>query len=864
MTAEGSALRRHGDIGSIAGLVAMAALIFRRHLTGQALFLGNFDRLNSFLNVLHAHVVGWQAHSFGAWDDSMFMGRNLFALPFTYPNYLNYFVSLFPADRIYWLAGYVSFGLLCASATAAYVFLRNLCQDQFGAFVGATLYEFSALSTLKVSQNDMSFAVLIHIPIILLLLRGLKPGSVRARFVLLCLVLSHLFILCFLQKVAYAMLLTGLYALFLSIRNRSFLPIVVVSASVTVALIASFPRVYGVARELHELRRMVSPDFDMNNFDALYKWQNFKSFDYLRWFQDGIFGRFYTEKVSLENDLNITEGMLLYTGPLVPFLILGSLIRWRGRWFGLFRAGEGEPLFFMGMLTLAFAVVMSKSVYHIFFRLFLGLDFTHTRIIIAALLPLCALIALMVSRWHRRTSLGSGNNVQTSAIFLLSLLSATIVSFAIEALGDRLGAASRFELTDSLTDFGRQLRLLISAIVHHKPFDAPSPVGHFEAWMKTSVLIQVLLYSVLAAIGAVCAFVARTVVRASSPLGAFLAFASGNLLVVDAWRYADFQVNDIHVQTLHPFAGSNSYMPMSDEFVPPSAAELENLHKRVEREDYRSVLLGSDKSITIYPAPHIGTFWNLRLVEGYSSGVPLRLGVLPWSTDVLGLRTMTFAPVPEAKLPWHLLAFLNVKYGIYVDLPLYKNMFTEKLPPGAEANMKFRVVRNPFDPTPRQFFPREVVTVSTMKKDIDSVFPSGSKEPVFEPTAKTVVESDVPLALGDTVSGDVRAIYKGDRVELTVEPASRPRLLVLDELYHGDWHAYSQGKPLHVYPANVVMRAVVVPAGATSLTFQFEPFCSFTHLSIACGIAIVAAGLFLIIGGRFAPDAWIRHTQGLN
>jgi hypothetical protein len=53
----------------------MAALLFRRHLLGQALFLGNFDRLNSFLNVLQVQVSGWQTHTFGAWDYSMFMGR---------------------------------------------------------------------------------------------------------------------------------------------------------------------------------------------------------------------------------------------------------------------------------------------------------------------------------------------------------------------------------------------------------------------------------------------------------------------------------------------------------------------------------------------------------------------------------------------------------------------------------------------------------------------------------------------------------------------------------------------------------------------------------------------------------------------
>ena len=43
------------------GLLALVARIHRRHLTGDTLFLGNFDRLNRFLNTVwlrrYSHAI---------------------------------------------------------------------------------------------------------------------------------------------------------------------------------------------------------------------------------------------------------------------------------------------------------------------------------------------------------------------------------------------------------------------------------------------------------------------------------------------------------------------------------------------------------------------------------------------------------------------------------------------------------------------------------------------------------------------------------------------------------------------------------------------------------------------------------------
>jgi hypothetical protein len=190
--------------------------------------------------------------------------------------------------------------------------------------------------------------------------RGLTPTRWRWRFVGLCLVLTHLLFFCFLQKVAYAVLLLGVYTLYLAVHRRSSQPLLVVGGAGLVALIAAFPRIYGIVEELRELQRIV-PGYDLNNFDTLYRFQNFHSFDALRWFNDGLFGRYFGETVALHNNVNITEGMLMFTSPLVPFILIAGLLRWQGRWFGLFCSDQREWLLFYGVLVGVFGVVICSS-----------------------------------------------------------------------------------------------------------------------------------------------------------------------------------------------------------------------------------------------------------------------------------------------------------------------------------------------------------------------------------------------------------------------------------------------------------------------------------------------------------------------
>ncbi len=822
------------DAAALVALAGLVAAVYREHLTGRSLFLGNFDRLNSFLNTLLVHVEGWNSGHFSAWDDSMFMGRNIFALPFTYPNALNRLVSIFPRSEFYWVAGYVSIGLLVLAGWSAYLFIRTWVGDRFAAFVGAALYQFSALAVLKVSQNDMSFAVLIQIPLLLWLVRGIQPDRWRWRFAGLCLVLTHLLFFCFLQKAAYALLLLGTYTCYLARSRRSWHLFAVVVAAGTTAVLAAFPRIYGIAQEMGQLQRQYSPGVEMHDFDSLYPWLNISTVDVLRWFHDGLFGRYFGERTALHNSINITEGMLMYTGTLVPFILLAGLIRWNGRWLGVFRRGQGETRLFYGVIAFVFAVMVSKNVYHFLFDLFLRLDFTHSRIVIAGLPLICALLAARLAQF--RPTLPSGPWQRRAAQAVAAAIIAIGLQTFLEKWSNRHALGRPLPLTNSWADLGKLLLAAAKRLTGGTPTPWINQGGVVWAWLQPAALGQILFSAALAALF----FGLLGLVRRRPEWRWTLYLSLGMLLVAGSWSFADFQVNGAQVHTLRPFADSNSYSAAPDEFQLPTDRALDLIHERLESNDYRTVLYANTEQLPLFAEPHLGAMWALRQVGGYSSGLPQRLAALPWPPGPLGLRTLTFGSVAKPNdLPWKILAFLNVKYALRPSQALYKNR------PDSSGLPPLDLAESPIPVVPRVFFAHRARTVpdlETARRSI--VFGSGTDAQLIDPVAETIAETPLPLS-GLDGDGTIRAVFTGDVIALDLTPSTLPRVLVLNELYHPDWTAKANGQKLTVFPANVVMRGILVPPGADHIEMDFAPFCRTRNvllfLSAALAFSLLAA-----------------------
>jgi hypothetical protein len=124
------------------------------------------------------------------------------------------------------------------------------------------------------------------------------------------------------------------------------------------------------------------------------------------------------------------------------------------------------------------------------------------------------------------------------------------------------------------------------------------------------------------------------------------------------------------------------------------------------------------------------------------------------------------------------------------------------------------IYENP-NTSPRVWFAGHSVTGDFNKMLADGVWPAG------DPRTTVVLEG--PAAAGGKGGGDARIIrYRNTNIETSVESANGG-WLVLNDLWHSWWYAEVDGVPAPILRANVLFRAVAVPAGLHRVSFRFRP-----------------------------------------
>ena len=470
--------------------------------------------------------------------------------------------------------------------------------------------------------------------------------------------------------------------------------------------------------------------------------------------------------------------------------------------------GEGDTSpdlpFCLAFVVLALAVILIPEARLLFYYGFMKIDFQHSRISVAMTLPLAIIAVVFLNRFlpaRALTSPGRWLAVGLGLGLLLWLIREALAMSVVAQLGPALDAF-------------RPRRLLTLEAVR----------------VLTSLLVLLVASALL-------------VRRART---SWLALAGGVLvawMVLEAVLMTDHRLNGPQTtQQSLPFSDLDYMQVAPGQMRVPSLAQRAAVHERLEVDQFRTLLLQDRKQFTAMTEPHLAAFWDLRLVEGYSTGLPRRLGGLPWDDSMVDVHHMdVHAIVGPDQLPWRLLAALNVKYVVLVDHSFWFNPAPGgPIPPLDPARMDVRV--NPNSVTPRAFFSARVSPdgPTPLLAGDDGKRPAPKDPPIEDPARHSVVEG-----LGSertfSTAGAPEATFDGDRVRVRLDPAPDDRFLVLNEAYHPSWHAWVDGAPATVYPTNVVMRGILVPAGATMIELRYEPF-----LYSAAGWGIMAFGLLLL------------------
>jgi hypothetical protein len=793
---------------AIAVLALLALWLFRGHVSGDSLWIGNPDRLNGDLKYLAHYLSGLDRGSIAAWNEHEMMGYDSLAMAGTTPNPLVYLVSLFGKGNLYISMGYVFVGLMFAAGVATYAFLRAFFPAGAPVLVGAICYEFSTLAVLKNSQNSMTFAVFILIPLFMLAIRQIRRETAAWCFVVLTLLLVCMLNYMFLQKAAYALMLIGAYAAWRSRIEKSWLPALVFGLAFIVAMGFAFPRVLSIGLALGEYKRVIE-GLDLKDFDVLYSFQNIYPYEIFRWFDNSIFGLTPSDSHAIGNNINLTEGFLLYTSSIVPLVLLTGMVRDRLSWLNPLRSSKSEAGFFFWILVICIAVIVVKPVAHLMFLLFMRLDFTHARIQISALLPLCLLVALSLSR----LAPPADANRRTFWLNIAGLALGVSTALIIEAIAQQyLGTITRQPDT---------------------PVQAP--------YLRMEALVRILLSA------AFFLLFLRALLAGNERLrrGAYVAVCA--LLASQCLLAANQQVNGpLAFNFSRPFHWGDYYHARRDEFTPPSEQQLRVLHQRIEPQRYRVALVCDAKIADGFCAGHVPEFWQLRSIDGYyGPGVPRRLRALPWPAGV-SLRTISFTSVDT--VPWELLGLLNVRSVLVASDGVFRNIVRDNgRITGRPDPVTFEIVTSPARVTPRAFFAAAVQPATSPEDAARLLF---RPEGIIDPVQTSFVEG-LDQARSFVNSGAIELRGRDDALDLRFAASTSERFLVLNDLYYPGWRAMSDGRELTILPVNAVMRGVVVPAGATSVQFSYASYLD-SNAAWAFRIAaiLITLGLFIALRRR--------------
>lgn len=97
-------------------------------------------------------------------------------------------------------------------------------------------------------------------------------------------------------------------------------------------------------------------------------------------------------------------------------------------------------------------------------------------------------------------------------------------------------------------------------------------------------------------------------------------------------------------------------------------------------------------------------------------------------------------------------------------------------------------------------------------------------DPQFDPQREVLVHSEQLPALGEALAQTELQVLSASATHWHGRvSSSAPAWLVLSEAYYPHWQARVNGVPTPVYRANVMFRAVPVPAGESEVDMRFEP-----------------------------------------
>ena len=260
----------------------------------------------------------------------------------------------------------------------------------------------------------------------------------------------------------------------------------------------------------------------------------------------------------------------------------------------------------------------------------------------------------------------------------------------------------------------------------------------------------------------------------------------------------------------------------------------------------------AERDTTALLASNLGTPLGLQSIQGYNA---VHIARYDEYIRALNGRSQGYhnTDVIPRGLDSPLLDLLNVRYIIVpADEQPDQSVLRElkDTHPAVYSDDRVDVLEN------RDALPRALIVHSAMRvartKTLKLLNSGG-----VNPRRTALLERSPPeLSIPEDASADRALIktYKADRISLQTSTGA-PGLLVLSEAYYPAWKAYVDGRPVPLYVADHVLRAVPVPAGEHTVELRYESWSLRVGLSVSLTSYLVLIALAVAVARRRRKSA---------